>query len=96
MTAATSIKSPSLGDVLVLATPQNLSFVKVNSLKKLNVQTIDLGERSISKIASLGGQKILATGSTIRSMDATTGEVLQSSFLEIRDVATLQRKSFWT
>lgn len=92
MTAATAIAQAD-GYSLVLATPTGLSFVKVNSLKKLSVQTLDLGNRSVGKLVSINDQKVLGVGTVQRSMDAQTGDVVQSSHFEIRDNATLEGES---
>ncbi|WWD20338.1 hypothetical protein CI109_104814 [Kwoniella shandongensis] len=89
VTAATAIRTPTFGNSLVLASTSGLSLVRVNSLKKLYIQTLDLGDRSANKVVSLNDQKVLGVGATVRTMDQQTGEVLQSSFLEIRDAATL-------
>ncbi|WVF68077.1 hypothetical protein IAT40_002840 [Kwoniella sp. CBS 6097] len=86
--AATVVKSSMMGECLVLASGTGLSFVKVNSLKKLHVQTLDLGDRSVSRVVALSDQN-LADGATVRTMDPQDGEVLQSSFLEIRDGTSL-------
>ncbi|WVQ95773.1 hypothetical protein IAU59_002872 [Kwoniella sp. CBS 9459] len=86
--AAAAVQSTALGECLVLASATGLSFVKVNSLKKLHVQTLDLGDRSVSRVVALS-DKTLADGATVRTMDPQNGEVMQSSFLEIRDAASL-------
>ncbi|KAK8849708.1 hypothetical protein IAR55_005043 [Kwoniella newhampshirensis] len=89
ITSATAIRSATFGECLILASPIDLTFVKVNSLKKLYIQTLDLNDRSANKVVGLSDQKLLGIGATVRTMDSQTGEVLQSSFLEIRDSATL-------
>ena len=90
MTAAAAISSTSLGECIVLATSNAVSFVKVNNLKKLHVQTLDLKERSVGKLISVPEYKILGVGSTNRTMDSETGDVLQSGHFEIRDEASLK------
>jgi DNA damage-binding protein 1 len=79
-----------MGDCLVLANPKGLSVTKINSLKKLSVQTFDLHDRSAGKLVSLDEQRLLGVGSTVRKMDDETGEVVQSGFFELRDPATLR------
>ncbi|OCF33570.1 hypothetical protein I316_04642 [Kwoniella heveanensis BCC8398] len=88
ISAAATVKSSILGEALVLAGATGLSFVRVNSLKRLHVQTLDLGDRSVSRIVALS-ENTLADGATVRTMDPQNGEVLQSSFLEIRDATSL-------
>jgi DNA damage-binding protein 1 len=75
---------------LVLATPTGLSVSRVNSLKKLSVQTLDLKERSATKLAYAANT--LATGSVERSVDSQTGEIIQRGMIELRDATTLQRE----
>ena len=88
--AAVDVSSPSLGNALVLATSSGLSFTKVNSLKKLSVQTMDTGTRTTNKLISLNHHPLLALGSTSRLMDQQTGDVLQTSYFELRDQTTLE------
>jgi DNA damage-binding protein 1 len=49
--AATAVSLPAHGRCLVLATATGLSISKVNGLKKLHIQTMDLGFRSTHKLA---------------------------------------------
>ncbi len=74
----------------MLATPSGLSFSKVNSLKKLHVQTLDLKDRSASKLVSLPEHKLLGIGATNRTMDPQTGDVMQSGHFELRDETSLE------
>lgn len=90
VTAATSINLD--GERLVLASPSGLSFVKVNNLKKLHVQTMDLGNRSANKVVSLTDSKLLALGATTRTTDIDTGDVFQTGHFELRDPSSLQRE----
>lgn len=87
VTAATSIKT-SQGQALVLATSTGLVITKINSLKKLSVQTLDLEEKSPTKVAYLEG--ILAVATVNRAMSSVTGEIFQSGALEFRDPVTLK------
>ncbi|WRT69742.1 uncharacterized protein IL334_006733 [Kwoniella shivajii] len=86
--AATSLSSPTSGEVIVLASNTGISFTKVNSLKKLSVQTLDLGDRSALKIVVLN-EKLIADGIIVKTMDQQNGEILQMSAIELRDSATL-------
>ena len=78
MTAATQD-----GDHLVLATSSGITFETVTSLKKLSIQTLDLGERAPVKLVSCGG--MLGVGTVIRRMDRETGDVIESSRFDLRD-----------
>lgn len=91
MTAATSVKTAQ-GQALVLATSIGLVITKVNSLKKLSVQTLDLKEKSVTKLAHLEG--VLAAGCVTRSMSSGTGEIYQAGVLELRDPVTMRGKSY--
>ncbi|KAK4684331.1 hypothetical protein P7C73_g5851, partial [Tremellales sp. Uapishka_1] len=87
--AATSISTPALGNCLVLATPTGLSFAKINSLKKLHVQTLDLGEKSANRLVSFPEKKVLGMGIISRTMDERDGHVDQKGSFELRDSITL-------
>ncbi|WVQ78968.1 hypothetical protein IAT38_001060 [Cryptococcus sp. DSM 104549] len=87
--AAAPIFSPSGTSLALFSRTSGLSFVKINSLKKLHVQTLDLGRRSAGKLANMDDLGVLGLGTTLRSLDQETGDVLQSSFVEIRDSTTL-------
>lgn len=93
MTAAAAVSSASLGECLALATAKSLSFTKVNSLKKLHVQTLDLGGRSAGKLVSVPEHRILGVGATTRKMDPQTGDVMQSGHFELRDEISMKRAS---
>ncbi|KAL1411075.1 hypothetical protein Q8F55_002024 [Vanrija albida] len=88
--AAASVSTPTLGNAIVLATEEGLKFEAVSSLKKLQVQTLDLGQKSATRLAVVSDLKVLAAGTVTRSLDSQTGDVLQSSSLEIRDPTTLE------
>lgn len=88
--AAASVSTPALGNAIVVATEEGLTFETVSSLKKLQVQTLDLGKKSATKLSVVPGLKVLAVGTVTRSLDSQTGDVLQSSSLEIRDPTTLE------
>lgn len=90
VTAAASVKTSS-GESLVLATPTGLSFVSVTSLKKLQVQTLDTHHRSPTKLTSISELKMLGIASTSRTMDPQNGDVVQTSYFELRDQNTLDR-----
>lgn len=74
---------------VALATPQGIVFERLTSLKKLQVQTLDLGSRSATRIASLPGMNMIVAGTVTRSMDQQTGDVLQASSVEIRNATSL-------
>ncbi|WWC92848.1 uncharacterized protein L201_007809 [Kwoniella dendrophila CBS 6074] len=86
--AASSISSPAYGEALVLASQTGITFTKINSLKKLSVQTLDLGDRSATKITAYN-EKLVVDGMVVKTMDAQNGEILQLSGVELRDAATL-------
>lgn len=90
MVAATSLSTSSLGDCVALATPQGIVFERLTSLKKLQVQTLDLGNRSATRVAALPGYNLVVAGTVTRSMDHQTGDVLQSSSVELRNATTLE------
>nr|WVH01967.1 DNA damage-binding protein 1 [Naematelia aurantialba] len=87
--AAASITAPLLGDCLALATESGLSFVRINSLKKLQVQTLDLQHRSVEKLVSAPDFRVLAAGAVTRTMDPQTGDIKQISHFELRDPMNL-------
>ncbi|WWC95424.1 hypothetical protein V866_002287 [Kwoniella sp. B9012] len=86
--ASTSISSPTLGEVLILASSTGISLTKINSLKKLSVQTLDLGDRSATKLIAYN-EHLLVDGVIVKTMDSQNGEVLQISSMELRDSNTL-------
>ena len=94
ITAVASIHSQSLGECLILANANSLCFAKVNSLKKLQVQTLDLNETSVGKLVSLSEHSLLGVGATNRTMDPQTGDVLQSGRFELRDQTSLKCMSY--
>jgi DNA damage-binding protein 1 len=81
------------GNCLVFATPTGITFTDITSLKKLSVQTLDLEHRSPMKVVSLAHYKLLGIGSVSRKMDPDTGDIVQSSYFELRDPVTLERRS---
>lgn len=83
ITAATSMNGQ-----LVLASSTGITISSVNSLKKLSVQTMDLKEKSVTKLAYFEG--ILATGVVERNMSSVTGEIIQRAGLELRDATSLR------
>lgn len=90
MVAATSLSTPSLGDCIALATPLGIVFERLTSLKKLQVQTLDLGNRSATRVAALPGHNLVVAGTVTRAMDHQTGDVLQSSSVDLRNATTLE------
>lgn len=88
MVAATSLSTPSLGDCIALATPHSIVFERLTSLKKLQVQTLDLGNRSATRVSALPGYNMIVAGTVMRTMDHQTGDVLQSSSVELRNATT--------
>ncbi|OCF61827.1 hypothetical protein L486_01489 [Kwoniella mangroviensis CBS 10435] len=86
--ASTSISSPTHGEVLVLASSTGISLTKINSLKKLSVQTLDLGDRSATKLIAYN-ENLLVDGVIVKTMDSQNGEVLQINSMELRDSNTL-------
>ncbi|ORX37687.1 CPSF A subunit region-domain-containing protein [Kockovaella imperatae] len=87
--AAANIPTTAFGHVIALASGTGLSFTRVNSLKKLSVSTMDTGDRTANKIISMTTQKLLALGTVSRVLESQTGDVLQSSYIELRDPTTL-------
>nr|XP_019009308.1 uncharacterized protein I206_05956 [Kwoniella pini CBS 10737]OCF48089.1 hypothetical protein I206_05956 [Kwoniella pini CBS 10737] len=85
---ATSLDTPTHGEVLVLANSDEITLVKINSLKKLSISTLDLGDRSATKIIAYN-EDLVVDGVVVRTMDAQNGEVLQMSSLELRDSVSL-------
>lgn len=85
VTAACSVSVPSLGTCLAMASASGLSFTKITSLKKLHVQTLDLGNRSAAKVVNLPEANALAVGAAERKLDRSTGDIRQTSFLELRE-----------
>ena len=81
---------PSLGAGLALASATGLSFVKITSLKRLHVQTLDLRNRSAAKVVNLPEAKALAVGSAERELDRSTGDIRQTSFFELRDPSSFE------
>lgn len=84
-----SAAASAAGD-LILASPTGASIVKVNSLKKLSVQTLDTQARSATRLAYLPDSQVLAAGSVSRRLDPQTGDVEQQGFLELRNPINLQ------
>lgn len=76
----------------MLAGATGLSFTTVTSLKKLSVQTLDLDERSPTKLVSLPEQKLLGVGSVSRRMNRETGDLIQRAQFELRDQSSLERE----
>ncbi|GMK54981.1 hypothetical protein CspeluHIS016_0200370 [Cutaneotrichosporon spelunceum] len=87
---ATTLSAPGLGDVLVLATHEGITLERFTSLKKLQVLTRDTCDSSATRLAYVPQQDILAVGSVTRSLDAETGEIFQSSSLDLHHPATLE------
>jgi DNA damage-binding protein 1 len=87
-----AVSSPT-AQHLVLASPTGLTFYKVNSLKKLHVQTLDLMEKSVTRLAAVPDLGVLALGCVTRSMDPQTGEVAQKGNFEVRDDTNLKSES---
>jgi hypothetical protein len=54
------------------------------------VQTLDLKEKSVTRLAAVPELGILAVGTVTRSMDAQTGEVIQKGSFELRDDTALK------
>ncbi|KAL7425176.1 hypothetical protein Q5752_000864 [Cryptotrichosporon argae] len=89
ITAAAALSTPSLGDVFALATDSGLALARIASLKKLQVQTLDTGARSTTRLAHVPNYHVLAAAAVERILDRETGDVLQRSWLELRDPNTL-------
>jgi DNA damage-binding protein 1 len=90
--AAASVSTEALGSCLVLATSQGLCFSRLTSLKTLHVQTLDLGSKSATRVATVPDMKLLAVGTVTQTLAQDTGDVLQVSGVEIRDSTTLKRE----
>ncbi|RXK37957.1 hypothetical protein M231_04743 [Tremella mesenterica] len=88
--AAVAINFLPHGSCLALATSSGISLVKPTSLKKVHVRTSDLGHRSVSRLTNISPLKAIAAGSTERPFDRETGEIHQSSYVELRDSTTLE------
>lgn len=88
--AAASVTVPSLGSCIVLATADGLCFSRLTSLKKLQVQTLDLDNKSVTRLNAIPDQKLLAAGTVTQTLDSDTGDILQASGVEIRDPMTLE------
>lgn len=87
--AAATVTTSTLGNCVVLATPEGLCFSHLTSLKKLQVQTLDLYNTSPLRVAPVPDLKVMAVGTVTRTLDAETGEVLQASGIELRNHTTL-------
>ncbi|BEJ16509.1 hypothetical protein CspHIS471_0511140 [Cutaneotrichosporon sp. HIS471] len=88
--AATTLSAPGIGDVLALATHQGITLERLTSLKKLQVLTRDTGDSSATRLAYVPQQNILAVGSVTRSLDPETGDIFQTSSLDLHHPATLE------
>jgi DNA damage-binding protein 1 len=75
---------------LILATQTGLTISRVNSLKKLSMQTYETGELSATRLAYCPVHKMLAAGVIQRHMSRETGDVEQRASLELRDPVTMQ------
>lgn len=95
MQDVTAVSALKMGgsDCIALASPSGLTFSRVTSLKKLSIQTLDMGNVSPTKLLSLSEPRVLAVGTTEREMDRESGDVIQRSRLEIRDSSTLEGES---
>lgn len=87
--AATSITTPGLGTCLVLATADGIRFARLTSLKKLQVQTLDMDFESPTRLAVLPDRTI-AVGTVTQTLSPETGDIIQSSSVELRDATTLE------
>lgn len=74
----------------MLATPTGLSVSRINSLKKLHVQTLDLGEKSVERLATMPDSNTLACGVVNRRLDPVSGDMVQKATFELRDATTLR------
>ena len=93
LTAAASITLPDIGNCIALASSSGLSISKVNGLKKLHIQTLDLGHRSVNKMTYLSSYKVMACGAVERTIDEETGDYWQKGYIELRDPSNLRGKS---
>ena len=75
---------------LVLAASAGLAVTKVNSLKKLSIQTVDTGGTSATRLAHCPVNRILAAGVIKRHMSRETGDIEQRAMLELRDPVSMQ------
>lgn len=88
--AAAAVHTSS-GPVLALfSRTSGLSLLKINSLKKLHVQTCDTGNESISKLTYMDEYKAIACGLTRRTQ-LRDGDVEEENFVQIRDGTSLER-----
>ncbi|WVQ75561.1 hypothetical protein IAR50_005188 [Cryptococcus sp. DSM 104548] len=72
----------------VYSASAGLSLVRVTSLKKLHVQTCDMGSTSTSKLAHIGHLGAVACGTTKRLV-LEDGDIEETNWVEIRDESTL-------
>ncbi|KAE8541647.1 hypothetical protein D1P53_001817 [Cryptococcus gattii VGV] len=87
--AAAAVNTSS-GPVLALfSRTSGLSLLKINSLKKLHVQTCDTGNESISKLTYMDEYKAIACGLTRRTQ-LRDGDVEEENFVQIRDGTSLE------
>lgn len=84
------VSAAAAGGHIIFATSTELSLVKVNSLKKLSVQTLDTQHRSTTRLAYLSDRHMIVAGSVTRQLDPESGDVDQQGFIEFRDQNTLQ------
>lgn len=94
VTAAAGVAVPGIGPCIAISTPTVLSLTKVNGLKKLQIATLDLGERNVSIVRYLPHSKAIACGATERRMDEQSGDLWQQSYMELRDPVSLQCEHF--
>jgi DNA damage-binding protein 1 len=87
---AAAAVSTSTGASVALATAGSVTLVRVASLKKLQVQTLDLGPKSATRLTLVPELRLLACGTVTQTLARDTGDVLQLSGMELRDPATLE------
>ncbi|OWZ42004.1 DNA damage-binding protein 1 [Cryptococcus neoformans C23] len=87
--AATAVNTSSGPVFALFSRTSGLSLVKINSLKKLHVQTCDTGNESVSKLTYMDEYKAVACGLTRRTQ-LRDGDVEEENFVQIRDGTSLE------
>lgn len=92
VSAAAAVTIPTVGPCVAVATAEGLTFERLTSLRKIQVLTLDLGETSSARLDYVSGQNLLAAGTITRSLDPDSGDVFQSSGVDIRRPGSLERE----
>lgn len=87
-----SVSISTLGPCVAIATANGLTFERLTSLRKVQVSTLDLGDSSAIRLDFVPGRDVLAAGMIRRTLDPETGDIFQSSYVEIRHPTTLARE----